>query len=375
MRATPDSEQTVTESPVDVFASDPSEPIVIVQESRKKWHISLALTFALIISLTYIAYVELLERPKLPSTAGSGNQPTGPQYPAHPASEPIAVEEVRLRRVVAPVTIGTGDQGGAEEILSESQKPEEVTSELRPTPHVSKASEPDQEIPFQLPTVARIERVIESIVEESIVQESTTEVSIVEESIVDQSNKPGFEGAVTEEEAAPVILGFRDDASLESPQDEAALRAEELKSDPESKRLHYVQIRREVERQRVEFLRNASIIVRRNGLNSGPGLRTLATQYDHELPPELEAHVSQRNSHYAAMNWEPERWIKMMRWLGVPEPRIFETMRVRFEQSIGIRKGPRDRGEACVFAARELLNVPIPDPHQQGHLSDGRPSD
>ena len=51
--------------------------------------------------------------------------------------------------------------------------------------------------------------------------------------------------------------------------------------------------------------------------------------------------------------------VEMMRYLGLPEPKILDYVAHRYHPTIHARGGPRDENEVRVRAARALLAMPL----------------
>lgn len=113
-------------------------------------------------------------------------------------------------------------------------------------------------------------------------------------------------------------------------------------------------------RQRVAFLQALDETIRLNrGLRAGPAVDRLCSDYGEFAPPAVQEVYDQLGPRLAASALSLEQRVVWLRRIGLPEPMILDNLSQQLEATIGVRRGPRNRMEAQVYAARALLRVPL----------------
>jgi hypothetical protein len=90
----------------------------------------------------------------------------------------------------------------------------------------------------------------------------------------------------------------------------------------------------------------------------GKDIRDLCDQYGRETRVEIERAVDRAlSTSHSRLSRRAK--VKMMRDLGLPEPRILDFLAHEMDLRVNSRGGPRDRNEVRVQAARLLLMMPV----------------
>ena len=108
------------------------------------------------------------------------------------------------------------------------------------------------------------------------------------------------------------------------------------------------------------------VLLRHGGINAAPHIAGLTALHSRETMPEVEQAIRRALVDLDAARASPEERITLLRSLGLPEPRVLDDTARQMARAIGSRRGPRNQAEALVFAARNLLQVPLPDARPPG---------
>jgi hypothetical protein len=110
---------------------------------------------------------------------------------------------------------------------------------------------------------------------------------------------------------------------------------------------------------RGQFLSDLTTLLRRHGRKAGPYISELTGLYGRNLPPELQKAAEGARAKLDAANANAQARVTIYRRLGLSETCILDELSHQFTQTIGSRKGPRNREEVLYFAARLLVTVPL----------------
>ncbi len=132
-------------------------------------------------------------------------------------------------------------------------------------------------------------------------------------------------------------------------------RRKQLQERIERERVARVQI----ENERASFHAQLRKLVRLPDMKGGSAIWTLCKQHYAEPSSAIEESVAEALRGRAA-RWSSFRRIALFRSHGVPEPVILEHLAREHMSNIVARRGPDNEYEAIVWAARQLLAVPLP---------------
>lgn len=116
---------------------------------------------------------------------------------------------------------------------------------------------------------------------------------------------------------------------------------------------------RKNQESRADFLRELQGILDRQGSNGGPAIGALCNRYGRELPARSEQLARKMLSGTSGRRLDLKTKVNIFRGLSFPEAIILEEIAKQQIPNIGTRNGPKDRGEALVIAARQLVALPL----------------
>jgi len=111
--------------------------------------------------------------------------------------------------------------------------------------------------------------------------------------------------------------------------------------------------------ERLVYLMALSELVLRYRLEAAAPIQRLSRQFKRQTVTQIEEDYAKLRPWLDARRVGIEDRIRLLRRLGMPEPRILDEIEPLYHRAIGVRRGPRDAREARVFAARKLLSVPL----------------
>ncbi|CAN5831251.1 hypothetical protein BH23PLA1_BH23PLA1_12860 [soil metagenome] len=330
----------------------PQAPIVIVQQSGRGWS-SILVPPALIL-LVAVAILSYQIRPMTPPELilARAEDPPSPTVAANPA-------EVLDN---GPIVVQSREQ-------EDHSTPSEPSTEPEPEPEPTPEKTGDDRNPFDLP-VAGVEN------QGRGENKGNSPVRRAEITFRDPEPEPEPEPDPELEPAperprvdrAPDAEGIWEDIEREARQtrgrreEVARLRDEQFQRDQQRTLEQIQKAQQNAAATRRHYLAELRTIVRHYGLEAAPYIAELTSRYGRDTLPEVHQAVNHAKADLDASRASPEQRISLLRHLGYPEPLVLDDVSQQMERAIGSRRGPANRNQAVVFAARKLLETPLNRP-------------